>query len=88
MRLTDGLFSVLGTKVLGGRKGDIFLFAPDEIHFGRFAHPDLHLYMHIFMPIELCNSLEKDFPSFKKYLTPVTLTEQIVFVVQEPLRKK
>lgn len=66
LRLTDGLFSVLGTKVLGGKKGDIFLFAPDEIHFGRFAHPDLHRYMHIFIPIELCNSLEKNFPSLKK----------------------
>lgn len=66
LRLTDGLFGVLGTKVMGGKKGDIFLFSPDEIHFGRFANSGLHRYIHIFIPVELCNNLEKNYPSLKK----------------------
>jgi len=53
LRLTDGLFGVLGTKVMGGKKGDIYLYAPDEIHFGRFTTNDLHRYMHIFIPMVL-----------------------------------
>ena len=66
LRLTDGLFGVLGTKVMGGKKGDIFLFAPDEIHFGRFANAGLHRYMHIFIPVELCDELSENYPVLKK----------------------
>ncbi len=66
LRLTDGLFGVLGTKVMGGKKGDIYLYAPDEIHFGRFTTNDLHRYMHIFIPMELCESLQKTYPALKK----------------------
>lgn len=66
LRLTDGLFGVLGTKVMGGKKGDIFLFSPDEIHFGRFATSELQRYIHIFIPVDLCNNLEREYPSLKK----------------------
>ncbi len=66
LRLTDGLFGVLGTKVMGGKKGDIYLYAPDEIHFGRFTNPDLYRYMHIFIPMKLCGTLQKIYPSLEK----------------------
>ena len=66
IRLTDGLFGVLGTKILAGKKGDVCLFAPDEIHFGRFTGPGIYRYIHIYIPMELCEHLGKSYPCLKK----------------------
>lgn len=66
IRLTEGLFGVLGTKILAGKKGDVCLFAPDEIHFGRFTSPGIYRYIHIYIPMELCANLEKAYPCLNK----------------------
>lgn len=50
--LTDGLLAVLDGKIIGGKKGDVLVFAPDEIHFGRFLHSGEHRFIEFYFPKE------------------------------------
>jgi len=63
--LTDGLVGVLNAQMLGGKKGDILLYAPDEIHFGRFLSSSVYRYLHFLIPIDLCDKLSLLYPSLK-----------------------
>lgn len=62
IRLTDGLFGVQGTEIVGGMAGDVLLFGPDEIHFGRFTKSGLHRYIHIFLPTSDFDALCLKYP--------------------------
>lgn len=50
--LTDGLLAVLDGKIIGGKKGDVLVFTPDEIHFGRFLHSGEHRFIEFYFPKE------------------------------------
>ena len=65
IHLSDGLVGVLNAQMLGGKKGDILLYAPDEIHFGRFLSSGVYRYLHFLIPIDLCNKLSASYPSLK-----------------------
>ena len=64
--LTDGLVSVLNAQMLGSKKGDILLYTPDEIHFGRFLSAGIYKYLHFLIPIDLCDKLSLLYPSLEK----------------------
>lgn len=66
IRLTDGLFAVLDTQIIGNEKGDVLLFAPDEIHFGKFSKAGLYRYIHLFVPVDFCDEICNTYPSLKK----------------------
>lgn len=48
--LTDGLAAVLDDNIYSTVRGDLLLFRPDEIHFGRFLRPGVHSYVQILIP--------------------------------------
>ncbi len=66
IHLTDGLVGVLNAQMLAGKKGDIILYSPDEIHFGRFLVSGTYRYIHFLIPNDLCNKLSLIYPSLKK----------------------
>lgn len=49
--LTDDLVAILDNKLIGGKKGDILLFNPDEIHFGRFLRQGNYRFLEIYFPL-------------------------------------
>lgn len=65
--LTDGLAAIVGDKIFVGDKYDIFFFAPDEIHFGRFLRAGIHEYIDFYLPTDFFNGLNDD-KSLKYFL--------------------
>ena len=54
--LTDGLVAIVNNKLIGGEKGDILLFNPREIHFGRFIRQGNHRFLEIYFPYSFFES--------------------------------
>lgn len=48
--LSDNLLAVLPDKLIGGKKGDILLFNPKEIHFGRFLRQGNYRFVELYIP--------------------------------------
>lgn len=69
LHLTDGLFGVLPDKIVGGEKCDILLFAPNEIHFGRFAIQGVHRFIHIYLPVDFYDNISMHYPMLKNLFT-------------------
>lgn len=55
--LSDGLAAVLGSTVCRTVRGDLLVFRPDEIHFGRFFHPGVYRYIDFYIPPALTEAL-------------------------------
>ena len=49
--MTDGINAVISNSIIGGNRGDILFFRPDELHFGRFLKSGSYAYLDIFIPI-------------------------------------
>ena len=49
--ITDGINAVISNSIIGGNRGDILFFRPDELHFGRFLKSGSYAYLDIFIPI-------------------------------------
>lgn len=49
--MTDGINAVISNAIIGGNRGDILFFRPDELHFGRFLKSGGYAYLDIFMPL-------------------------------------
>lgn len=49
--MTDGIKAVINNSIIGGNKGDILFFRPDELHFGRFLKSGSYAYLDIFIPL-------------------------------------
>ena len=60
--LTDDLVAVLENKCIGGKKGDVLLFNPEEIHFGRFLRQRNYRFLEIYIPVSF---LEDSFYSYE-----------------------
>lgn len=58
--LTDGISAILGDYVIGGNKGDILFFRPDELHFGRFIKSANYSYLDIFIPLTFFEYFTED----------------------------
>ncbi len=58
--LTDGLAAVLNGRVYNAVRGDILLFRPDEIHFGRVLRAGLHRYVDFYLPVDLFSLFSPD----------------------------
>ena len=58
--LTDDLVAILNEKLIGGKKGDILLFSPDEIHFGRFLRQGNHRFLEIYFPLSFLEDVFYD----------------------------
>jgi AraC-like DNA-binding protein len=62
--LTDGIAAVLeNNTVYSTLRGDILIFRPDEVHFGRILRPGFHEYIDIFIPINYFDIFLPDFSS-------------------------
>ncbi len=55
--LSDGLVAVMNDQIIGGQRGQILFFRPDEIHFGRFLRSGLHEYISFYIPTDFFDKL-------------------------------
>lgn len=55
--LTDDLVAILDKKLIGGHKGDILLFNPSEIHFGRFLRSGTYRFLELYIPFSFFDSI-------------------------------
>ena len=51
--LTDDCGAVIGSKVLFPKRGDLVIFRPNEIHFGRFPKPSEYRFISFLFPVDL-----------------------------------
>lgn len=84
--LTDDLVAILDNKFIGGHKGDILLFNPSEIHFGRFLRSGTYRFLELYIPFSFFDNifhnaeelrhLFTDYTSDRKNCLSGTLTEK------------
>ena len=58
--MTDGIKAVINNSIIGGNKGDILFFRPDELHFGRFLKSGSYAYLDIFIPLTFFECFTND----------------------------
>ena len=58
--LTDGLAAVLDGNIYNTVRGDILLFRPDEIHFGRVLRAGEHRYVDFYIPTDYFSAFLPD----------------------------
>lgn len=58
--MTDGINAVISNSIIGGNKGDILFFRPDELHFGRFFKSGSYAYLDIFIPLTFFECFTND----------------------------
>jgi hypothetical protein len=61
--LTDDCGAVIGDKIFFPKRGDVMLFRPDEIHFGRFPNPNNYRFISFLIPVDFFEHCF--FPSLK-----------------------
>ncbi|MBQ8431606.1 MAG: helix-turn-helix transcriptional regulator [Clostridia bacterium] len=66
IHLTDGLYGVIGDRLVGGERGDVSLYAPNEVHFGRFSTGGRFRFLHIFPSREFLRRVEGEYPPVAK----------------------
>ena len=62
IHLSDGLYGVLNDRLVGGERGDVSLYAPNELHFGRYAVAGSFRFINIFLSEEFLQRLEAEHP--------------------------
>jgi AraC-like DNA-binding protein len=65
--LTDDCGAVIGDKIFFPKRGDVMLFRPDEIHFGRFPNPNNYRFISFLIPVDF---FEHCFSSSKAIISP------------------
>ena len=58
--MTDGINAVISNSIIGGNRGDILFFRPDELHFGRFLKSGNYAYLDIFIPLTFFECFTND----------------------------
>ena len=56
IHLTDGLAAVMNENIIYADKGDIFVFTPKEIHFGRFLKSGIFRHIDFYIPLTFFES--------------------------------
>lgn len=65
IHLTDGLAAVTGEKIINADKGDIFIFSPNEIHFGRFLNSGTFRHLDFYFPLTFFDNFSDEYAGFK-----------------------
>ncbi len=65
--LTDDCGAVIGDKIFFPKCGDIIIFRPNEIHFGRFPRSEKYKFISFFIPTNL---FDKIFTNCKSIISP------------------
>ena len=65
--MTDDCGAVIGNKVFFPKRGDIILFRPNEIHFGRFPKSSKYKFLTFLIPVDF---FDKNFQNSKTLLSP------------------
>ena len=65
IHLTDGLAAVTGDKIINADKGDIFIFSPHEIHFGRFLNSGTFRHLDFYFPLTFFDEFSDEYAGFK-----------------------
>ncbi len=71
IHLTDGLYGVMNDRLVGGKRGDVSLYAPNEVHFGRFAFEGHFRFLNIFLSKDFLRRVETEYPPFSKLFASV-----------------
>lgn len=66
--LTNGMSCVYRDQVYQLTRGDVILFHPDELHFGRILREGVHRYLDIFIPLEFTDALGEEYTWLKALL--------------------
>ena len=64
IHLTNGLYGVINNRLVGGERGDVSLYAPNEIHFGRFSVSGRYRFINLLLSKEFLARMECEDPSF------------------------
>ena len=64
IHLSDGLYGVMKDQLVGGKRGDVSLYAPNEVHFGRFTFSGSFRFVNIFISKEFLQHMEAEYPPF------------------------
>lgn len=56
IHLTDGLAAVMNENIIYADKGDIFVFTPKEVHFGRFLKSGIFRHIDFYIPLTFFDS--------------------------------
>ena len=72
IHLSDGLYGVMDNRIVGGKRGDVLLYAPNEVHFGRFAFDGRFRFVNLFISKEFQKQMEKEYPPFHKLFDSLT----------------
>lgn len=65
IHLTDGLAAVYNEKIINADKGDIFIFSPHEIHFGRFLNSGTFRHLDFYFPLNFFDEFPEEYAGFK-----------------------
>ena len=76
IHLTDGLAAVTNEKIINADKGDIFVFSPHEIHFGRFLNPGKFRHLDFYFPLNFFDEFSEKFTDFKYIFADSSKTRQ------------
>ncbi len=66
--LTDGMSCVYRDKIYQLTRGDVILFHPSELHFGRVLREGIHRYVDIFIPLDFSVVLAEEYAWIKGIL--------------------
>ena len=65
--LTDDCGAVIGNKVLFPKRGDLIIFRPNEVHFGRFPQSSEYRFVSFLFPVDLFDHI---FNTSKQIIAP------------------
>lgn len=71
IHLSDGLYGVMNDRLVGGKRGDVSLYAPNEVHFGRFTFSGSFRFVNIFISKEFLQHMEAEYPPFSRLFTRI-----------------
>ena len=72
IHLSNGLYGVINDHLVGGERGDVSFYAPNEIHFGRFSVAGSFRFVNIFLSKEFLERAEREYPQFSRLFTSDT----------------
>lgn len=62
IHLSDGLYGVMNNRLVGGERGDVSLYAPNEVHFGRFSVSGHFRFINVFLSKDFLARMEREHP--------------------------
>jgi len=65
--LSDDCGAVIGDKIIFPRRGDVMIFRPDEVHFGRFPNPNNYRFISLLIPVDFFDNF---FTTSKNIIAP------------------